>query len=110
MPTSRGATDCLATWCCEPCALCQELNEQKLRALPRAQAHPNPLVTMQAAPAGQYMVPTPGGAMQPQGNAMYMAPQGGYAQAPAVGGYVPGGATPIMVATVQPMQPIAGYK
>jgi hypothetical protein len=27
----RGAEDCLTTWLCEPCALCQEMNEQKIR-------------------------------------------------------------------------------
>lgn len=28
---AEGAKDCLTLWCCEPCALCQELNEQKRR-------------------------------------------------------------------------------
>jgi hypothetical protein len=32
MPADRGGEDCLSTWCCEPCALCQELNEQKMRS------------------------------------------------------------------------------
>jgi hypothetical protein len=51
MPADRSGEDCVTTWCCEPCALCQELNEQKLRA--------------EHVPVGGAGVPTVAGAMPP---------------------------------------------
>ena len=45
-----GAKDCLTLWCCEPCALCQELNEQQRRREGGAAIEAGGMTTTMAPP------------------------------------------------------------